>query len=309
MQVDEFERIYPIGLLDDIDSVPEGFGAIYLITNLVNGKVYVGQTWQRLKKRWYRHKAEAKNGNKRHLYASLRLHGSENFTLELLGLAVSQQRLDELESLWIEAFRSTNPTFGYNEKEGGKGGKHTPETRKRIVQALQNPSVRAKQSASAHKKWSSLEEREKQADLTRKQWEDPNFKATQTKRLTEHWQQPEIRAKGSIRVKEQWQQEGYREDQSKKMRLLWEDEEYRVRHASGVTEESTQRMSEAAVKAWENQEYRNARVEDLRNRWKNPEYKERHSKRMIQLWSDPEYKAKRLANSLQKGRTDALQLI
>ena len=36
------------------------YGIVYLIINKVNGKMYVGQTTQKLNNRWGRHKIDAK---------------------------------------------------------------------------------------------------------------------------------------------------------------------------------------------------------------------------------------------------------
>lgn len=53
---------------------------IYTIKNLVNGKIYVGQTIQsNAKMRWYSHQADARAGKKSYLYDSIRKYGVENF--------------------------------------------------------------------------------------------------------------------------------------------------------------------------------------------------------------------------------------
>jgi hypothetical protein len=53
---------------------------IYTIKNLVNGKMYVGQTIQsNAKMRWYSHCDMMRKGKKSYLYDSMRKHGIENF--------------------------------------------------------------------------------------------------------------------------------------------------------------------------------------------------------------------------------------
>jgi hypothetical protein len=44
-------------------SASKPFGVVYLITNTVNGKVYVGQTTVGVSKRWKGHKDEARKGS------------------------------------------------------------------------------------------------------------------------------------------------------------------------------------------------------------------------------------------------------
>jgi hypothetical protein len=51
---------------------------IYTIKNLLDGKIYVGQTIQsNAKMRWYGHQADACKGKKTHLYNSMRKYGVE----------------------------------------------------------------------------------------------------------------------------------------------------------------------------------------------------------------------------------------
>jgi len=54
-------------------------GIIYIITNKITGKQYVGQTIQKLNRRWGQHITNAKNGLDYLIYRSMRKHGVENF--------------------------------------------------------------------------------------------------------------------------------------------------------------------------------------------------------------------------------------
>ncbi|MBQ6005770.1 MAG: GIY-YIG nuclease family protein [Selenomonadaceae bacterium] len=56
-------------------------GVIYLITNTLNGKMYVGQTRQKLSSRIYGHKS---NKGKSAIDVAIRKYGWENFTVEVL---------------------------------------------------------------------------------------------------------------------------------------------------------------------------------------------------------------------------------
>ena len=70
----------------------EVYGRIYKITNKVNGKVYIGQTTQYPpEKRFNEHKCKAKNGSKDYIYRSMREHGIENFTFEIIDIAYNQK--------------------------------------------------------------------------------------------------------------------------------------------------------------------------------------------------------------------------
>jgi hypothetical protein len=56
------------------------FGSVYVITNLINGKQYVGQTIQSVAKRFKQHSSDNRSG--RHMHASIKFHGEENFSIE-----------------------------------------------------------------------------------------------------------------------------------------------------------------------------------------------------------------------------------
>jgi group I intron endonuclease len=88
---------------------------IYLITNKVNGKTYVGKTTKSLEERFKRHMYNCKEGNT-YLYKAMRKHGSENFKAEILE-ETSPEKLDKQERYWILKL-----TPEYNMTSGGDGG-------------------------------------------------------------------------------------------------------------------------------------------------------------------------------------------
>lgn len=100
-------------------------GGIYLFTNTVNNKYYVGQAIC-LKKRLQNH---LNNFNaKRYdnpLYRSLEKHGIEAFEISILEIVEGEnikETLDILEVKYIEKYDSY--TSGYNQTLGGDGGIH-----------------------------------------------------------------------------------------------------------------------------------------------------------------------------------------
>lgn len=90
---------------------------IYKIVNLVNGKIYVGQSIN-IQKRWYQHKSDYnKEGGCPILYAAIRKYGIENFSFEVIE-ECSLELLDEREKHWISQMNTLNPN-GYNIALGG----------------------------------------------------------------------------------------------------------------------------------------------------------------------------------------------
>lgn len=100
--------------------------SIYLLKNLLNNKIYIGQTWATLEFRWNNGHGYA--GSK-YLHSAIKKHGKENFKYEILALVSNQQLADYLEDYYIKEYDSMNYKIGYNLKEGGSTGKHSIKTR------------------------------------------------------------------------------------------------------------------------------------------------------------------------------------
>jgi group I intron endonuclease len=101
---------------------------IYLVINKVNGKLYVGQTVQTLKKRWSSHGSDAKRGRGPHaLVHALLKYGKENFTIRTLKVCNTIEELNKLEKHFIVRLKTKAPT-GYNITDGGDGTLGVPYT-------------------------------------------------------------------------------------------------------------------------------------------------------------------------------------
>lgn len=91
---------------------------IYKITNLENGRSYIGQTRQAFKERWRTHLkrgVKAEPGTQNKLYAAMWEDGVENFTFEVLATC-SVDELNQKEREYIALYHAD--TWGYN----GTGG-------------------------------------------------------------------------------------------------------------------------------------------------------------------------------------------
>lgn len=96
----------------------EGSVGIYKITNLENGRCYIGQTKQSFKDRWRTHlkrglKAEPGTSNK--LYNAMWEDGVENFTFEVLA-ECNTDELNQKEKEYIQFYHAD--TWGYNSTGG-----------------------------------------------------------------------------------------------------------------------------------------------------------------------------------------------
>lgn len=112
--------------------------SIYKITNLLNNKIYIGQT-KNIKNRWSRHKSDAKLGKKynSHLYEAMRKYGTNNFICEIIVQTQNIEDIDALEVICIQQYNSLNRTIGYNISAGGQTNKLvSAETREKLSKSL-----------------------------------------------------------------------------------------------------------------------------------------------------------------------------
>lgn len=115
---------------------------IYKITNLINNKIYIGQTTQELKQRIQNYKEEIKFSNtNRPIIMAMRKYGFNNFLFEILEDNIStKEDLDQKEIYYIKNYQSLINQKGYNVENGGNSvGKHSEETKKKISEAQLGP--------------------------------------------------------------------------------------------------------------------------------------------------------------------------
>lgn len=107
-------------------SISKDFGknksGIYKITNLVNGKCYIGQSYN-IKARIQQHRMSAANGKIRAIYSAIRKYGIGNFNFEIIKTVPPNTPLDDMDALeqkYIREHQSNNPHYGYNATSGGR---------------------------------------------------------------------------------------------------------------------------------------------------------------------------------------------
>jgi len=99
---------------------------IYKTTNLINGKIYIGQD-TRNNPNYF--------GSGKIIKKAINKYGKENFKKEILVTCSSIDELNKLEKHWIETLNSNNPDIGYNVSFGGQSGwmlglRHSDKTKK-----------------------------------------------------------------------------------------------------------------------------------------------------------------------------------
>ena len=95
---------------------------IYKITDLSNGKVYVGRTQRTPQERFQEHcRADSLLGR------AIRAHGKEQFKIDIIAETDSFDEANELERHFIAEFNCKHP-HGYNMTDGGDGRAGCPHT-------------------------------------------------------------------------------------------------------------------------------------------------------------------------------------
>ena len=107
------------------------YGYIYLTTFLPTGKIYIGQK----KKDYF---DSSYYGSGKIIKSLVEKYDKQEFTVELIDTAESQEELNKKEIYWINYYDSTDISRGYNIALGGQGARvehQTQETKDKISKA------------------------------------------------------------------------------------------------------------------------------------------------------------------------------
>lgn len=178
---------------------------VYLLTNLENGKKYVGKTKSSVDSRWYEHVRSASDGSRYAIHRAIRKYGKDAFTRAVLGEYPTEEEALAAEKDWIEKLGTRDPERGYNMVDGGRGAvgfKHSDEEKARrsarAKASWQDPEFRARCTASGAATLTSPDVRAKIAATKGSE----EWRASQSKRTREFQARPEVKAKMVAAVRE-----------------------------------------------------------------------------------------------------------
>lgn len=142
---------------------------VYLATNLINNKKYVGYTTKSLDERKKTHYYKSRSENNKHYFyllpIAIRKHGFDNFKWEVLFETDSLEEVQKKEIYYIKLLKTITPN-GYNLTEGGNGGIQSEHTKMKI-----SKSVKEYWSLNKEKHhWSKLNT-EQRSEWAQKAWE------------------------------------------------------------------------------------------------------------------------------------------
>ena len=147
------------------------YGFIYKTTNIVNGKIYIGQ------KRYERNNdimnpMPSYIGSGKKLANAIKKYGKENFRRKILCWCLNQEAMDDCEKFFIKHFGSINEDIGYNLCEGGQstipkellnvkgennpnyGNRWTEEMKKRLSDKAKARNISGVNNPNYGKRWS-----------------------------------------------------------------------------------------------------------------------------------------------------------
>lgn len=145
------------------DANTEKTFCVYVHTNKINGKRYVGVTSQEPEKRW--NEGKGYTPRQPHMYNAIQKWGWDNFEHQILVSGVSVDDASFIEQTLIKEWRLQDPKYGYNSQSGGlTSATLSDEIRTKISVAL-----KGKPFTTEHK--ANLSKAKKNKPLTEKQQE------------------------------------------------------------------------------------------------------------------------------------------
>ena len=115
----------------------KAFGTIYKITNILNGKSYIGLTTQPVLKRFRAH-CWGKGGRSEimPIRMAIKKYGKHNFALEEIYTAFTLDELNKAEKHFIQELNTLSPS-GYNLCSGGEGSAgNTKDIKAKIAKSI-----------------------------------------------------------------------------------------------------------------------------------------------------------------------------
>ena len=133
---------------------------IYIITNMINGKQYVGKTQRGYELRFREHCSAHANGFNTYIGNAIHKYGVENFRVDLLK-QVPDDSWEYWEAFYIKKFKTMYSQGGYNMTPGGDSNPmDIPEVRQRHLEACRTEEHKKRISEASRNRVVSAKTRE-----------------------------------------------------------------------------------------------------------------------------------------------------
>lgn len=154
---------------------------VYLITNKINGKRYIG-------KRSCKCDVEMDKymGSGKYLKSAIGKYGIENFEKEIIKVFCNEEDAYSFEDAMIKDTLAWENDDYYNLKGGGSGG---------MFGYKASESTKMKHSNNMKMRWKCCDFRHKMTSSASKRWRDENFKNNISEKMKSKWKDDEFRSK------------------------------------------------------------------------------------------------------------------
>lgn len=245
-----------------IDATPfigdEGkYHYLYQITNLNNGKIYVGiHSTYNLN--------DGYAGSGKIIKRAIEKNGEENFIKEIKSFYPNRVELAKAENEIVnEQFIDDEET--YNLVLGGG-----------MRDRWQDPSFREFMIETIKENWKDEEYRKVHIEASKNNWVDPAIREPMIAARKKTINTPENKEKRSKQQKEVWQREDLREKSREGAKKQWADPEIREKMLNAMhSEEAKKKQSEGNKRAWQRKDYRENLSQKRKEMWQDPEIREK----------------------------------
>ena len=254
------------------------FGYIYLITDTLHNKQYVGQRrGYKLDENYY--------GSGRIIQDLMKKYGTAIFEREIVDYASSQEELSQKEIEYIEKYNTLYPN-GYNltlrlqaiDPYIEKKLEYTEERLKRMSEITKkmwkNEEFKIKFSNYMRELWMDDVYKKKMSDIHKEIWKDNDYKKKILAQLNFIQHDDDCIQKAKIKRNKTMRSDEFRKKQSEILKNVWENIDYRSKmcdiRKNQVTDETRKKNSEHSKKMFSN--------ENFKIRWKKAKEKATNTK-------------------------------
>lgn len=259
------------------------FGYIYLITDTLHNKQYIGQRrGYKLDEQYY--------GSGRIIKDLIKKYGTNIFKREIIDYASSQEELSKKEIKYIEKYNTLYPN-GYNLTlrlqaidSYERDNKHSEESKRKISEA-------------SKEMWKDKEYREKQHKAVEDYWKDETHRKIHKERMIEITSSQKYKEKMSNSSKNNWKNEEYRNNVEEARKKVFATEEYhekmrKINKENAQKKEVREKIAASLKELWKNKDLLKKASDNMKKRWEDKNYRKVHLEKIRKTMNTIEYKEK-----------------
>lgn len=232
------------------------YGYIYLTTNKITGKQYVGQHTKSEFDTKYKGSGVA-------ITKAFKKYGEDNFECHIIDTATTQDELNDKEYVYVELYQTLTPN-GYNLMEGGGcKGRPSNESKQKISETLTGKYTGEKNGMYGKHHTDKTKQKLSEAGKGRKLSDETKQKMSESQK--KRCEDPDERRKLS---------------EARKGKTLTEEHKRKIGDANKGrkhTQEELQKMSEASKRTWQDPEKRLKQSETQKGKKLTTEHKQKIS--------------------------------